>query len=86
MLSDRPYRKALTLDAVREQLLIYGGKQFDLEVVNAAIQENVLEAHKAEIELLKREGTAPEYSSDRDGQQEQRVARKQEIMKKQGTK
>ena len=55
MLSDRPYRKALSLPQVREQLIIYSGIQFDLEVVKAAIEENVLEAHQAEIQLQKDE-------------------------------
>ncbi len=56
MLSDRPYRRALTLEQVREQLIIYSGIQFDLEVVKAAIEGNVLEAHQAEIQLQKAEG------------------------------
>jgi HD-GYP domain-containing protein (c-di-GMP phosphodiesterase class II) len=51
MLSDRPYRKALSLPQVREQLVIYSGSQFDLEVVKAAIEDHVLEAHQAEIAL-----------------------------------
>ncbi|MFC1574798.1 HD-GYP domain-containing protein [Gemmatimonadota bacterium] len=55
MLSDRPYRKALQLEQVREQLVIYSGIQFDLEVVKAAIQGDLLEAHQAEIMLQKRE-------------------------------
>lgn len=55
MLSDRPYRKALSLEQVREQLVIYSGLQFDLEVVKAAIQGEVLEAHQAEIFLQKSE-------------------------------
>ena len=55
MMSDRPYRKALSLPHVREQLIIYSGKQFDLEVVKAAIEEDVLEAHQAEIQLQKDE-------------------------------
>jgi len=55
MLSDRPYRKALSLDQVREQLTIYSGTQFDPDVVNAAVQENILEFHQAEISLQKRD-------------------------------
>lgn len=51
MLSDRPYRKALSLPQVREQLIIYSGSQFDLEVVKAVIQEGVMEGHQAEIQL-----------------------------------
>jgi putative nucleotidyltransferase with HDIG domain len=63
MLSDRPYRKALSLAQVREQLVIYAGTQFDLEVVKAAIQEDVLEAHEAEIQLQKSEVIRPEGSA-----------------------
>lgn len=55
MLSDRPYRRALTLEQVREQLVIYSGTQFDLEVVKAAIEGELLEAHQAEIMLQKEE-------------------------------
>jgi putative nucleotidyltransferase with HDIG domain len=55
MLSDRPYRKALSLAQVREQLVMYTGTQFDVEVVRAAIEDNVLEAHQAEISLQRRE-------------------------------
>jgi len=62
MLSDRPYRKALTLEQVREQLVIYSGLQFDLEVVKAAIDGDVLEAHQAEIVLQKGEDLPKERS------------------------
>jgi len=55
MLSDRSYRRALTLEQVREQLVIYSGSQFDLEVVKAAIEGDVLEGHQAEIFLQKSE-------------------------------
>jgi putative nucleotidyltransferase with HDIG domain len=54
MLSDRSYRRALTLEQVREQLIIYSGIQFDLGVVKAAITGDVLEAHEAEIFLQKK--------------------------------
>jgi len=55
MLSDRPYRKALSLPAVREQLDIYRGSQFDPEVVDAVLAGNILEVHQAEISLQRRE-------------------------------
>ena len=57
MLSDRSYRRALSLEQVREQLVIYSGIQFDLQVVKAAIEGDVLEAHQAEIWLAKGEQT-----------------------------
>ncbi len=55
MLSDRSYRRALTLEQVREQLVIYSGIQFDLEVVKASIAGDVLEAHQAEIFIQKKD-------------------------------
>ncbi len=55
MLSDRPYRKALSLEQVKEQLVIYSGIQFDLEVVKAAIDGNILETHKAEVDIQRRQ-------------------------------
>ncbi len=55
MLSDRSYRKALSLEQVREQLVIYSGIQFDPEVVKAASAGDVLETHQAEIMLSKSE-------------------------------
>jgi len=55
MLSDRSYRRALTLEQVKEQLIIYSGIQFDIEVVKASIEGDVLEAHQAEIFLQKAE-------------------------------
>ena len=55
MLSDRSYRRALTLEQVREQLVIYSGIQFDLDVVKASIAGDVLEAHQAEIFIQKKD-------------------------------
>jgi len=49
MLSDRPYRKALSLAQVKEQLVLYSGVQFDLEVVKAVIDGGVLKDHQIEI-------------------------------------
>ena len=45
MLSDRPYRKALSLQRVREQLSLYSGTQFDEDVVDTVLSSNVLESH-----------------------------------------
>lgn len=45
MLSDRPYRKALTLKKVRDELRTFSGIQFDPEVVKAVIRSDVLEQH-----------------------------------------
>lgn len=49
MLSDRPYRKALPLDAVREQLEIFSGKQFDPELVKLVVGSTILEDHQGEV-------------------------------------
>ena len=51
MLSNRPYRKALALSAVREQLGLHVGIQFDRNVVHHVVGTTVLERHAAEIAL-----------------------------------
>lgn len=43
MLSDRPYRKALTVEHVRGELLRCGGTQFDPRIVNIILKRNTLE-------------------------------------------
>lgn len=43
MLTDRPYRRALEVDAVRQELLRNSGTQFDPVVVDAALSAKVLE-------------------------------------------
>jgi putative nucleotidyltransferase with HDIG domain len=43
MLTDRPYRRALDVDAVRQELLRNSGSQFDPIVVDAALSAQVLE-------------------------------------------
>ena len=53
MLSDRPYRKALDLPAVREQLEIYSGSQFDPEVVKAVLAGSLIEKHAAELAFVR---------------------------------
>ncbi len=56
MLSDRPYRKALTTSAVREQLQEHAGKQFDHRVVRAMMTSDVLNDYE-DIMRLSREVT-----------------------------
>ena len=51
MLSDRPYRKALGPDAVKEQLQTYRGRQFDPKIADLVINSSVIEDHVAEIKL-----------------------------------
>lgn len=49
MLSDRPYRSALDLSAVREQLQLYAGIQFDEHIVNIVVDSGILEDHKTQM-------------------------------------
>ena len=49
MLSDRPYRRALPLAVVREELLDFCGSQFDPTVVNATLSSTILSDHADEI-------------------------------------
>ena len=55
MLSDRPYRKALKLPAVREQLLEYSGIQFDSKIVQTVLDEALVEKHAAELAFIRGE-------------------------------
>lgn len=49
MLSDRPYRRALQVPVVREELLEFCGTQFDPGVVHAILKSSVLTDHANEI-------------------------------------
>lgn len=51
MLSDRPYRKALTLEQVKDQLRRHAGTQFDPAIVKIVIDQNLIEAHYADMWL-----------------------------------
>lgn len=51
MLSDRPYRKALPLSAVRGQLSQYAGSQFDMRVIDVVVSGQILERHADEVAL-----------------------------------
>ena len=42
MLSDRPYRRALPLNSVHEQLAQHGGQQFDHRVVRVLVESDIL--------------------------------------------
>ncbi|MFG0307209.1 MAG: HD-GYP domain-containing protein [Phycisphaerales bacterium JB040] len=65
MLSDRPYRKALPLEAVREQLVIFSGKQFDPQLVELVVNSTILEDHRGEVEKERQaeEGDEPSVAS-----------------------
>jgi putative nucleotidyltransferase with HDIG domain len=56
MLSDRPYRKALTLADVRVQLALYSGTQFDHRIAAVVSAGSILERHAAEVELRRGAG------------------------------
>ena len=45
MLSDRPYRNALTTDQVRRELWDNAGREFDVEVVKCVMATRILEQH-----------------------------------------
>lgn len=49
MLSDRPYRKALSIPDVREQLLIFSEREFDPQLVTLFLSGTILEDHQMEI-------------------------------------
>ena len=51
MLSDRPYRVALSIEQVREQLSEHAGRQFDISVVECVLSSRVLEEHVETVKL-----------------------------------
>lgn len=53
MLSDRPYRQALTLDQVRSELCEYRAVHFDPKLVDIVVRTNLLEEHHDQIRLTK---------------------------------
>jgi putative nucleotidyltransferase with HDIG domain len=75
MLSDRPYRKALRLSDVREQLVTYAGVQFDVEVVSVCVRGTLLEDHATELSLRKLQGAEPklEVGIDEGGRKTQKT-------------
>ena len=57
MLSDRPYRKALSVDHVRGELVRCAGAQFDPRIVDIILRRNTLERAAA---LVRPENAAPQ--------------------------
>jgi putative nucleotidyltransferase with HDIG domain len=55
MLSDRPYRRALGVEQVKEQLTQYAGIQFDARIIDVIGRSTVLERHAAEVALHRSE-------------------------------
>ncbi|NNF26207.1 MAG: HD-GYP domain-containing protein [Gemmatimonadetes bacterium] len=67
MLSDRPYRRALTLDKVRSELSAHSGTQFNQEVVEVVLQSRILEEHAEELRASRPElPAAEEEAMERD--------------------
>lgn len=48
MLSDRPYRRALTIPQVYEQMELYSGIQFDPEIVDCVLTHDMIRLHRTE--------------------------------------
>jgi putative nucleotidyltransferase with HDIG domain len=55
MLSDRPYRDALPLSVVLEQLEIHAGRQFDHRVVRVATRTTILAKYAEDLQRLRAE-------------------------------
>ena len=53
MLSDRPYRDALPLPRVLEELQVYAGRQFDHRVVRALIRSDVLATYARQMQVAR---------------------------------
>ncbi len=58
MLSDRPYRRALTIEEVREELIRHSGSQFDPDIVERVLGSRILETHAHEV--VRAQGLAAE--------------------------
>lgn len=63
MLSHRPYRQALSLPAVKEQLSTYSGTQFDPAVVDAIVNSALLADYAVELSLQFGPKATPEDSN-----------------------
>jgi putative nucleotidyltransferase with HDIG domain len=59
MLSDRPYRKALSLPTVRQELDTFSGIQFDPAVVKVLVNSEVLEQHSIDARGRRALATVP---------------------------
>lgn len=49
MLSDRPYRRALDVEEVYEQLALYSGRQFDPHLVDLVLREDLIRVHHDDL-------------------------------------
>ncbi len=69
MLSDRPYRDALSVGTVRQELLRYQGVQFDPGVVSVLVSSDALERHlELTLSASARESSQAEINPKSEGQ------------------
>ena len=64
MLSDRPYRKALPIAVVKEQLREHAGRQFDHRVVRAFMQAEILAEYVELMRALREEVTEAKLKAE----------------------
>lgn len=62
MLSDRPYRAALSIATVKQELLRYRGVQFDAAVVDVLVDSDLLERHADHVRFEKQVSDGPTHS------------------------
>lgn len=65
MLSDRPYRTALTLPVVLDQLRQHSATQFDTEIVGSLLQSNILAEYADKMQREKEEAAECAGGADR---------------------
>jgi len=68
MLSDRPYRKALPLPVVFDQLKEHAGTQFDLGLVKVLLRSDILADYAEVMRVQRAEVVALEAEFDGDPQ------------------
>lgn len=66
MLSDRPYRRALALPVVVEQLIVHAGTQFDEKLVSTLVDSDILVSY-AQMMQLTRQAHGSDLSGDAPG-------------------
>jgi putative nucleotidyltransferase with HDIG domain len=64
MLSDRPYRPAMTADRVRRLLLEGRGTEFDPGIIDAVMAERLIDRHEAEMKLTQHASSSKPQQGD----------------------
>lgn len=67
MLSDRPYRKALNMPEVREQLMLFSEREFDPYLVSIVFRDSLLEEHQEAVGDQLDTGNEERQSSSKTG-------------------